>query len=156
MAINLQQQQYRVLDSGLAVWLQICLSNMLLINFKHGQWKIFFLKKTMWWWQTKKADLLKEWKVSLGLPVQENWLAEVQVTECERSTGENSGNHFKSIFSFRKDYTRMWLYSQVVKKDKRQVLTTVNSVLAVMQIGKCFKFCLKIQKRTMPILNPEI
>lgn len=49
--------------------------------------------------QTKKADLLKEWKISFGLPVQENWFAEVQVTKCERSTGENPGNNFKSVFS---------------------------------------------------------
>lgn len=146
MAINLQQQQYRVLDSGLAVWLQICLSNMLLINFKHGQWKIFFLKKTMWWWQTKKADLLKEWKVSLGLPVQENWLAEVQVTEWERSTGENSGNHFKSVFSFRKDYTRMRLYSQVVKKIKDKFLQQWIQFWLLCKLENASNFVLKSKR----------
>lgn len=95
-----------------------------------------FFPKTMWWWQTKKAELLKEWKVSLGLPVQENWLAEVEVTECERSTGENSGNPFKSVFSFKEGLYQNVTVQSSSKKDKSQVLTTVDSVLAVTQIGK--------------------
>lgn len=58
------------------------------------------------------------------------------MTECERSTGENSGNPFKSVFSFKEGLYQNVTVQSSSKKDKSQVLTTVDSVLAVTQIGK--------------------
>lgn len=62
------------------------------------------------------------------MPVWEGWLAVAQLPECESSAGEISGNDscFKSVFSFRKDYIRMWLYKQVGKREVRAKFHLLN------------------------------